>query len=166
MTKKIAPEPLPTEQTLEQVYEYERAKRSTLGGIANAAMGGDRAALKRFAGSAVAFVDDAARREPNGQIAELAEWLAYALSRIQSGEEPNAAFGWSKPAKGRPSARNNMDELRKRYMIGNHMAGLLANAPDMSEAEAQRLVKSDHDEVSIESVRNYWEQWQGKKIIK
>ena len=165
MAKKIDHTSVATEQTLAEVYSYESKKRSTLGGIAMAALGGDRSALKDFAAGAVVFAENAARREPEEQMVELAEWLIYALSRIQSGDEPNDAFGWSKKRQGRPSGRHDMDELRKRFVIGGHIAGMLANAPDMSEAEAQRLVAEDRH-VSIETARNYWEQWQGKKMVR
>lgn len=155
----------PLEQTLDEVFRYESKKRSTLGGIASAAIGGDREDLKRFAGAAVAFVERAAAREPNEDIADLADWLAFALSRIQGGAEPNDAFGWSMSGKGRPSARKNMSELRKRWMIGQHIAGLLAGDPSLSEAEAHRRV-AEHHHVSAETARGYWEQWQGKRPVK
>lgn len=166
MAKKSRSGSVPIERTLDDVYRYESKKRSSLAGIAMAALDGDRSALKGFAEAAMVFIETAVdARKPDDQMTELAEWLIYVLSEIARGTEPNEAFGWSKKGKGRPSVRQDLDELRKRWVIGQHIAGLLANDPNRSEVGAQRVAADAHH-VSVESARNYWEQWQGRKAVK
>jgi hypothetical protein len=137
-----------------------------LGGIAEAALGGDRDALQRFAGAAVVLVERAQQEADEGDQAELAEWLIFALSRMQAGEEPNHAFGWVRPGRGRPTAsKQDFSELRKRWLVGQHIAGLLAGNGSLSLAEACRRVAEDRH-ISEETARDIWKQWLGKKAVK
>ncbi len=148
--------------TLDEAFQYEQNKRSSLGGIAQAALAGDRSALADFAGLAQVFVERATALASRQDWVELSEWLVYALSRIASGEEPNAAFGWSKKGKGRPPGRQNMDEMRKHWVIGQHIAGMLQIDPTLSPAAAQRIAAEKHH-VSPGTALNCWKLWQGIK---
>jgi len=152
--------------TLDESFRYALEKRRSVGGIAQAALGGDRDALKSFAGSAVVFVERAAATDSQSAFVELAEWLAYALSRIQAGDEPNEAFGWARRGKGRPAAtQKDFPALMKRWVVGQHIAGLLANDLKLTDAEAYRVAAKEHH-VSEEAARDIWSQWQGRKPVK
>lgn len=126
------------ERSLSERFEWELKKRSTPAGIAEAAIaGGDRDALAKFAGLALVAIEN-----PDSDMARgVLFWLEGALSDIAAGKEPNKAFGWKRAGKGRPGGA--FDTLFKRWIVGDHMRGLLANNPGMSQEEAAALVAED-----------------------
>lgn len=92
-------------RSLDDVFQYELRKRSSPEGIALAALGGDRKAIKDFAGLAMVAIDS-----PNAEFrAGVLPWLIDVLSQIHSGAEPNEAFGWKRKRAGAPSPSQDMD---------------------------------------------------------
>lgn len=155
----------PLEPTLDDVFQYELAKRSTGDGIAQAALAGDREVLKDLAAMSIACVEQA-QPHLTKDLCDVAEWLMYALGNIERGDEPNKAFGWTHGGKGkRPMRRTDFEQLSKRWRIGRHVAALLATNPDMTESAAKSNVASIHN-VSEETVRDCLAEWRGTKALK
>jgi hypothetical protein len=159
LPRVAADESLPKEpshvkfQTLDEVFQYELAKRSTNAGIAHAARAGDREYLKKFAGLAVVCIESATA------LPEIRDVLICMLCGISSGEEPNKEFGWSRKRRGNPSARTEFDKLFSMWLIGGHVAGLIAEDPNESRAFG---IVSKARHASKEKVRDCWLRWQGK----
>ncbi len=108
-------------------YAYELNKRSSLPGILQAALDGDREALKDVGalGSAMlARFADGEHPARSTQWREFAEWLAYVFSKIQSGESPNVAFGYEQP--GSEGAHERFRTLQRTWVIGGTVAGHMA----------------------------------------
>jgi hypothetical protein len=108
-------------------YAYELKKRSSLPGILQAALDGDREALKDVGalGSAMlARVADGEQPPTTAEWREFAEGLACVLSQIQSGESPNVAFGYEQP--GSEGAHERFRTLQRQWVIGRTVAGHVA----------------------------------------
>lgn len=117
-------------------YTYEAGKRSTWQGIGDAALAGDREAIKDLAAMGAAFMhalatDGAATA--NSDTAAAAFWLASILADIQTGTAPDAAFGYTQ-AKYRPS---EFATLRKQVMIGRHFNLLRAEGEKRAVAKIE-----------------------------
>lgn len=138
------------DRPLDEIFEYESNKRSTASGIALAALGGDRKSIADFAGLAMVAVESS-RSEVH---ADVLPWLLDILCQIHSGVEPNEAFGWKRKRSGTPSLSQDMEGLRKQWMVGQHMQGLVgegcsarqaakivAKARKVSESEADRCYR-------------------------
>lgn len=141
-------------QTLDEIFRYELAKRSSNDGLALSALSGDRKAIQDFTALAVVCVESASA------LPEIREWLAHILDQIASGTEPNEAFGWTQGKAGRPSARTNFRDLMKQWVIGQHVAGLMATEKPITENKAIETVASARN-ASKSTVRHCWLRWQG-----
>jgi len=133
---ELPPGALPPYQPLPDIYSYELKKRSTPGGLGQAAVAGDRTAIARFAALAAVAVEDGSPPE----YAPIRERLASILGAIELEVPPNEAFGWTGNDRGRPGTRSNFEELEKQYLIGLEVTGLLSSNPDLSETKAFGIV--------------------------
>lgn len=144
--------------TLDEVFRYELAKRSTNDGIAIAALGGDREAIAAFAGLAVVSAESAT------VYPEVRDWLVGVLAKIHAGLDPNEAFGWKKKRAGAPGLRESFDRLSRAWLIAQHVAGLRANKPGASFEEIFAEVAVARS-VSAATVRDYWGMWTGARPV-
>lgn len=141
---KVGALPIDDKPALAERYAYELAKRSSWQGIGDAALAGDREAIKDLAAMGATFMHNLARDGTvtvNSETAAAAEWLAYIMGMIQGGDEPNAAFGY-KQAANRPA---EFATLRKQVMIGRHFAMLRAEG---EKREVARRIVAEHWKVS------------------
>lgn len=127
------------DRSLDEIYQYELKKRSSAEGIALSAIGGDHEALQNFARLAIAEIEAGGVEEQDGVLA----WLVYVLARVAKGVEPNKAFGWARKRAGRVDAWQNFAGLHKQWLIGQHMAGLVAEGE--SQRKAARIVAAERN---------------------
>lgn len=130
--------------TLADRYAYELAKRSNWRGIGDAALAGDREAIKDLAAIGTVFMHALAtsgKAEANPETAEAAFWLGSILSDIHAGRSPDDAFGFTQP-KHRPA---EFATLRKQVMIGRHFNLLRA---EKTKREVAKRIVAEHWRVS------------------
>ena len=130
--KPLTTEPAPTANR----YTYEAGKRSTWHGIGDAALAGDREALRALAAQGASWLHDLATKgtaAASPETAPAAFWLAYALSQIQAGDDPGVAFGFDQ-LKSRPA---EFATLRKQVMIGRHFNLLRAEKTKRAVAKIE-----------------------------
>jgi hypothetical protein len=143
----------PPHQTLDEVFRYEFQKRSTNEGIASAALQGDRTSLRSFAGLAAVAAESATVH------ADVGQRLADAMWEVAAGAEPNDAFGWTRKRRGSPGARSDIAKLTREWVIGQHVAGLLATTSISEDAALAEVADKRHASKSL--VRHCWLRWQG-----
>lgn len=130
--KPLATEPAP----IADRHTYEAGKRSTWHGIGDAALAGDREAIKDLAAMGATFMHSLATdgaATANSDTAAAAFWLASILADIQTGTAPDAAFGYAQ-AKHRPA---EFAALRKQVMIGRHFNLLRAEGTKREVAKIE-----------------------------
>lgn len=135
------------DRSLDEIFRYELNKRSSAEGIARAALGGDRQAIRNFAGLSIVAIED----NDSDLGRSILPWLLFVLGQIQSGIEPNVAFRWARRRKGAPSPSQDMKGLTKRWMIGQHMTGLIEAGA--SQRGAAKVVASDRNVSEQEAIR-------------
>ncbi|MFT3792131.1 MAG: hypothetical protein QM741_13890 [Rudaea sp.] len=122
-------------------------KRGANDGIAQAALGGDRNCIKALADMGVSVVESAQA------FPDIHLYLEHVLSLIAEGQEPNVAFGWNRVRKGAPAAGQDFAGLTKQWLIGQHMAGLVAEGK--SQRNAARTVATARHVSVEEAIRCY-----------
>lgn len=137
------------DRSINEVFQYESKKRSTVEGISLAALGGDRNALKSFAGLA----REAIELPGSEELKPAGDWLGFVLSQIESGVEPNVAFGWARKRRGAPSPAQDFEGLMKQWLVGQHMAGLVSSGVTQRAAALQVSVARSVSE--SEAIRCY-----------
>lgn len=137
---------------LQQEYEYQKQKRSgfKLDQLPSAATGGDREAISKCAAEALVMVEGITA---DPELTDLRLWLIDVLLQIQNGTEPNEAFGWTQP--GKDHRPRNFTTIQKQWLIGQHMAGLLQNRPELSPHEAGEIVGHARG-ISADTAVDYW----------
>lgn len=141
------------DRSLDEIFQYESAKRAGAEGIALAALGGDRAAIKNFAGLSLVALGS----ENDDFRQTVLPWLEFVLGQIQGGKEPNEAFGWARKRRGAPSPSQDMAGLTKQWLIGQHMHGLIA-ATGCSVRSAAAAV-SEARNVSAPEAERCYRKW-------
>lgn len=143
---------------LQDEYEYQKRKRSGFNWdqYPSAAMAGDRDAISKCAGQALVMIERAAI---DTELTDLRSWLIDVLLQIESGTEPNIAFGWKQ--QGKDHRRRDYRTIRREWLIGQHMDGLLANRPELSPHEAGEIVGRDRG-VSADTAVDYWKAFKAK----
>lgn len=139
--------------TLDDLLRYEASKLANPARFAEGARRGDREILAKFAGLAAVCVETATA------LSEVWDALVDMLAQIQHGAEPNDAFGWNKQRGGNPGARGSLQKLQSQWIIGQHMAGLVANGSTIENAAAQ--VSADRH-VSARTAIRCLDKWNGK----
>lgn len=131
-SKRTDPDRVPTADR----YTYEAGKRATWHGIGDAALAGDREAIKDLAAMGATFMHSLATdgtATANADTAAAAFWLASILADIQSGTAPDAAFGYTQ-AKHRPA---EFAALRKKVMVGRQFNLLRAEGTKREVAKIE-----------------------------
>lgn len=136
-------------RTLDEVFRYELEKRSSHEGIALAALGGDRDTIRDFAALGVAALESV----PPDRLGLIREWLAFVLSRIEAGVEPNEAFGWKRRRSGALSPSQDFQGQFNQWLIGSHMLGLIEAGK--SQRAAAKIVADDRRVSPEEAIRCY-----------
>lgn len=134
-------------------FRYELWKRSGWKDtqLPAAARAGDREALMACSDTAAVILEDL-DFEPAG----LRDWLIDALCRICEGESPDAAFGWVQV--GKAKRPREFELLRKRWLIVQHMEGLVGQGKTIDEA-TEVVARKHH--VSAATAEKYYKQRKG-----
>lgn len=124
--------------SIAESFDYQAGKRSTLDGIAQAALDGDHACLVRIADWAANVFHRMWLADQESQEGRAALHLMTAMDEIRQGKSPNEAFGVERPGKkGRPKS---FEALRKAWLVGHDMQGIVQNiAGKTPDAAAEHL---------------------------
>jgi hypothetical protein len=140
-------------QPTDDEFRYELWKRSGWADtqLPAAARSGDREALEACADYAAVILEEL-DFEPTG----LRDWLIDALCRIREGQSPDEAFGSVQA--GKIQRRREFKSLRKRWLIVQHMEGLVGQGKTIDEA---REVVAKQHHVSAATAEKYYKQRKG-----